>query len=130
MIYQKIIGNTRRNIMAKRIKFDRSGPTPKTFHLVKYNDNWADEMDLDGFRLMERIEYKEFVKDIKAIKSFPLEVYFGTNQFVIFESVEDIMKSLKFETVTEDEFALLTALFPQAARWGYGMFPEFEDYGE
>ncbi len=110
-------------------KYDRSGPTPKTFHLIKYNDNWADEMDLDGFRLMERKEYKEFVKGIRAIKEFPLEIYFGTNQEVTFESVEDIMKSLKFETVTEDEFALLEALFPQAARWGYGVFPSFEDYG-
>lgn len=111
-------------------KYDMSGPRPETFHLVKYNDNWADEMDLDGFRLMERNEYREFVKGIKAIKRFPLEIYIGTNQEVTYESVEDIIKALKFETVTKDEFALLTTLFPQAAKWGYGTFPDFEDYGE
>ncbi len=110
-------------------KYDRSGPRKKEpdFWLVKYKDNWADEMDLDGFRVMDKKELDEFVKNIGALKNFPFEVYFGTNQGVEFESVKDIMKAFKFVPLTTFDMQCLKQFFPEAARWGYGMFPEFEE---
>jgi hypothetical protein len=108
-------------------KTDMSGPNMKTYYLVKFKDNWADEMDLDGFRLMTMNEWDEFVKNINSLKYFPFEVYFGTNEFIEYRNPEEILNRFQMTPLTADEHHTLKQLFPQAARWGYGMFPEFEE---
>jgi hypothetical protein len=102
----------------------------KTYYLVKFTDNWADEMDLYGFRIMDGDQLDEFTKGIRAIKRFPLEVYFGTNEFVIYENQEDIMKCFMIQPITASEKSFLDRCFPKASRWGYGVFPALEDYAD
>ena len=58
------------------------------YYLVKYNDNWADEIDIEGFALFTEEEYDEFISMINKVcdllragKTF--EYYIGTNEFII-----------------------------------------------
>lgn len=102
----------------------------KQYYLVKFADNWADEMDLDGFRIMNDKQLDEFTKGIRNIKNFPLEIYFGTNEYIPYENQEQIMRTIKIQPLTAGEKALFDRSFPQAAKWGYGHFPSFEDYAD
>ena len=114
--------------MAKRRKIDKSGPTIHNYFLVKFEDNYADEFDVYGFRIMNEKELMKFTNDIRKLKKFPLEIYFGTNEALIFESQKDCMAGFKMLPITKDEMSSLKKLFPNAEKWGYGFFPSFEDY--
>ena len=58
------------------------------YYLVKYSDNWADEMDIDGFALLTEELYDEFISMVNKICDLlrdgeTFEYYIGTNKFII-----------------------------------------------
>lgn len=114
--------------MAKRRKIDMSGPTNHNYFLVKFEDNYADEFDVYGFRIMNEKQLTKFTNVVRDLKNFPLEIYFGTNEALIFESQKDVMSGFKMLPITKDEMVSLKRLFPNAEKWGYGFFPSLEDY--
>ena len=59
--------------------------------LVKTRYNWADEMDIIGFALMRPAEYDYLLREIRAIQ-YPIEVNVGSNQYIDFESAEEVLK--------------------------------------
>ena len=59
--------------------------------LLKTKYNWADEMDIEGFCLMRPAEYDYLLREISAIQ-YPIDWYFGSNQYITFESAEEILK--------------------------------------
>lgn len=80
--------------------------------LVKYDCNYADEFDLEGFIIMPQLEWLKHITSVQ--KHFEkwdsehapdrwgnregIEVYFGTNEQVIYEGFESYRRSF---TVTD-----------------------------
>ena len=58
------------------------------FYFVHFDDNYADEFDLSGFRVFTDPEYMEFMNNLEKIK-FPFECYFGTNESVSYKTLEN-----------------------------------------
>jgi hypothetical protein len=89
------------------------------YYLVKYEDNYADEFDIQGFRIFTEVELKAFKTLVKTAK-YPQEVYFGTNESISYDSFTDY---------TEEEASLLTKLFGYDTTTEYGFFlnPEEQD---
>jgi hypothetical protein len=98
------------------------------YYLVKYEDNYADEFDIQGFRIFTEVELKAFKTLVKTAK-YPQEVYFGTNESISYDSFTDYMSRLDIEEVTEEEASLLTKLFGYDTTTEYGFFlnPEEQD---
>lgn len=65
---------------------------PYSMFLLKTEFDWADEMDIIGFCLLRPAEYEYLIREIKAIQ-YPIDWSFGTNQYIEFESAEEILKS-------------------------------------
>ena len=57
--------------------------------LVKYNSNWSDEFDIQGFAIMNEEEYIQWVDDFRKAKERDYEWYFGTNEYISYWDEED-----------------------------------------
>lgn len=89
--------------------------------LIKFETNWADEMDIYGFCIMTAEEWEYKKKEIKHC-SFPEEVYFGTNEYNIYETPEEFLNEFKETEITDFEVQLIDKLFTN----DYGRFPLME----
>ena len=70
--------------------------------LIKYSDNWADEMDLEGLFVCssaEWEEYKDSVKKYFEVKSSYIYCV-GTNEEVEYNSANDLLSA--FEVICND----------------------------
>lgn len=80
------------------------------FYYVHYVDNWADEMELEGFALMDEKEYEHYTATVNAIiadieNGLPFVYQVGSNEDY-FDSMKDSFElynkcnnSKKYETV-------------------------------
>jgi hypothetical protein len=92
--------------------------------LVKFNSNWADEFDVNGFALMTQEQYDRNL----AYYSRPDAYFgFGTNQDM---EGPEIVRGFSAKEVSEDEAAMLRTMFPELKSSYYpvyGMFPYAEE---
>lgn len=98
----------------------------KQYILIRYDDNWADEFEVSGFYATTIDEWEKFVHEVSQA-SYPQEIYFGTNEFVEFETFEDFYNKLTIVHISEDEFITLGRLFAigettEAGGFSYGIF--------
>lgn len=87
------------------------------YFLVKFNDNYADEFDLEGFWL-EKAESKEEVIilisngfESERGNKYPVECYFGTNEYLQYNNIEDYLSVLNISEITKEEYDVLQKLF-------------------
>jgi len=78
--------------------------------LIKFEKDWADEFDVYGIQVLSDEEWKELQEAIKKIK-YPLEMYFGTNEGLIFESAAETLNELKAVEISDDEMAVFKKYF-------------------
>ena len=72
----------------------------KKMVLVKFDDNYADEFDVEGFRVMSAQEWNDYVKKIEACKNWPQSKYFGTNEGCEWDCFEDYLSCFKIKPLT------------------------------
>lgn len=91
--------------------------------LVKYSSNWADEMDIDGFCLMTKGEYLDWVADWTTFfKQIDGEAYcycIGTNEDIPYEDAEGFFNDFEGKYITEDHYNTFVLYFGKE----YGFFP-------
>lgn len=87
--------------------------------LVKFNDNWADEMDIDGFKVMTEERHKKALASLDGPETFPFEAYFGTNESNLYEDKDQFLRNFEFIPVDESFALELKQHFP----YGFGSVP-------
>ena len=117
--------------------------------LIQFDSNYADEFDVEGFTLMSEEEWtkhkafatKAFEKFSKLPKdeygrtitqygvSDGLEVYFGTNEQIIYESLDSYLDSFEAVEITPEEELVLKKFFTQyeGGPVHYGILPMLDD---
>jgi len=95
------------------------------YKLLKFRKNYADEFDVHGIKVMSDKEYDEFVTGIK--KYFDnhevSEMYFGSNEYLDFTSLEDVERCLTVVDISDVHSAIRNILGDS-----FGWFPEFDEY--
>lgn len=95
--------------------------------LVKFNANWADEFDVNGFALMEQAQYDLLVR----YYSHPRASFnFGTNEGFENENGDTIARGFSAEEVSDETVYVLRQAFPELNRSydpTYGTFPDMSD---
>lgn len=92
------------------------------FYCVRYTDNWADEMTIEGFSIMDEKEYERYVVALNAIITDmecgqPFIYYVGSNEEIEYDNVDDFLSA--FETSEFEEY-------PEGIEMVFGKkFPEF-----
>ena len=119
----------------------------KKILLVKCSTNWADEMDLDGFALIEAQAWKEHLDLVEAniFKGEVLDDYdefgpnavgVGTNESVFYESLDVYKNTFTTKELSDAEVETLASLFKlkvtttakDVGRSTYGFFVELNPY--
>ena len=97
---------------------------------IQFNDNWADEMDVRGGKIMTEKEYEKYITAAK--KAFEVNNYIdfwiGTNELIDYENFTDFINTLTIYSITEKEEDVLKRFNLE----NYGFFPDyiFDEYYE
>ena len=86
--------------------------------LVKFSGNYADEFNCETFEIFETEEaYNEALSRLRTLvqKYFSthneLEVYFGTNEQLTFDSEAEVFRSFKRFDIEETTYSELSSIF-------------------
>ena len=99
--------------------------------LVKFYDNWADKMDIEGFSIMSTGQFTQWAKTVEEVakkidegRSF--EWYFRTNDWINWDSGKDFKEAFSCEVITDEEANILKHLLLEEFD-KYGIFPSGQD---
>ena len=76
--------------------------TPEEYVVVRYNDNYADEFDVNSAWIVSVKKWNAWKKKVKTITK-PAEIYFGTNQAIEIQSGEAVIKACKVAPISKRE---------------------------
>lgn len=88
-----------------------------THYIVKFVDNWADEMDVAGFYIYEKTTWDELKTNIENIKT-KMEFSIGTNEELEYRNGKELLNSFVEIPLTFEKYEIILQLFPG------GMFGE------
>lgn len=81
--------------------------------LVSWSDNWADEIDCEGFVILDNEEWQENKKTIRKIeREFTLSV--GSNEEIEYENGRDFLCNVSAKKVSPEEFAVIKKFFGES----------------
>lgn len=79
----------------------------KEFFMVKYEDNWADEMNIEGFMVMNSQELENWKSRIPKKYRFNL----GTNEEIEYDSKKEFLNTIKINSISVEEARFLYGHF-------------------
>lgn len=80
------------------------------YYIVKENSNYADEFDIEGFKLCQATSIDQVKQDILEQYAdedgidYPLELYFGSNESQSYNSEEELFNDLIIQEISEIEY--------------------------
>jgi hypothetical protein len=96
-------------------------------YLVKFSSDWADEFDMNGFKVMSEEEFEKYKTGMNN-EEYPYEAGFGTNEWFDYEDAEDVMNDLTIVEISVSEAEVLTKLFTDGSfGWIPGHYAWVED---
>lgn len=94
------------------------------YYLVKEKANWADEFDIQGFKLFKSESIinleNQIIDSVTVDEIFPTELYFGTNEWQEYESREDLLRDLEIIEISETQYMGILYLFPYCEQTAFG----------
>ena len=99
--------------------------------LVKFADNWDDEMNVEGFTVLGTEDFMGFIRLIEAVgkkidTGIPFNMFIGTNQYITYQSGRQFKDAFGFEVI-EDDIAMALRTFLIEGYSKYGLFPSSEE---
>lgn len=88
--------------------------------LIKWSSNWADEMDVEGFVIVNDEDLQLFKENLEKINR-PFYVYIGTNEEIGYDKVEHLKRELEFMELSEQQEKILRQIF-NYDRYGFTSF--------
>ena len=97
------------------------------YYLVKYSDNWADEIDIDGFALFTEEEHDEFISMVDKVCDLLrvgeiFEYYIGTNEMIIHDHERYFVDGFKTHPINPLTYELMRFNICDGEST-YGFFP-------
>ncbi|MHA2280095.1 MAG: hypothetical protein ACXAC5_04365 [Promethearchaeota archaeon] len=71
--------------------------------LVKFRDNYADEFDIEGWKIMCKESWDNYVKAMKKDVVWPQSKYFGTNEGIEWSDADEHLYCFKAIPITPEE---------------------------
>lgn len=98
------------------------------FYYVNYKDNWADEMFVDGFSIMDEKEYEHYTATVNAIVEdiecgLPFIYQIGTNEEIEYNNADEFLSAFEvseFEEYPEGIEMVFGKKFPEFGFFPYG----------
>lgn len=96
-------------------------------YLIKTSTNWADEIDLDGFIILDEKELEEAKKEMAdlAAEDFEAEVSIGTNEEIDVEASEVLVELNDAIELAPAEYENISRLI--GTRYGFSLYDLFKN---
>jgi hypothetical protein len=93
----------------------------ETLYFLKYNNNWADEMDIEGGLIFTKKEMDDYFSEFEKYFGTNLvyTFYVGTNEEITHDSFFDFKSCFTITEITDKEREVLEKLNLN----GYGHYP-------
>jgi hypothetical protein len=91
------------------------------YYLVKYQSDWADEMDIFGLDLLTDTD-KEYFERLAPSHDSPLVHNVGTNEDIKYTSKEQLLDCYEWVSITQQEYEILKKLI--GTYYGHFYYPE------
>lgn len=89
------------------------------YTLVTWSTNWADEMDIEGFKIFKKEDWDKFKAHVSLIKH-PFDICIGTNEEIDYSNGKQLLAELLAKDITNDEYLTINKLF--GTSFGYHEF--------
>lgn len=99
-----------------------------SYLLVIFDENWADEFDCEGFKVIKKDLWMEHLQEIKFHfdeDGSKLKCGFGTNEWLEFESFDQYKKAFKTKELTDEQAKDICELFDLDIESSYETFGIF-----
>jgi hypothetical protein len=95
--------------------------------LVKFKGDYGDEFDCQEFAVFDSQENYDrwingYTKYFSENNGSTAEVYFGTNEYLEFNSLDDLMSQLEIHEITDEEADIFTKYFGNRSFGTSGVF--------
>ena len=90
--------------------------------LVIFKDDWADEMDIEGFDILTKEEWEYKKLEIEHTV-FPQDVGFGTNECNNYDSAQDFLSMFKAVPISDEQEKMFRGIF---GNYSFGTIPFIE----
>jgi hypothetical protein len=80
-------------------------------YLVKESSDWADEFDIEGFKIIEAESEEKVEEKLIDGRKFPCELYFGTNEAQEYETKEELLNDVEIVEISEEEVKVFEKFF-------------------
>jgi len=79
-------------------------------YLMLYSGNWNDEIDVDGFVVMEK-NYVSYMKKYLRNFNYTISVDIGFNETVDYDNGKDLLQEITFQSITDRETETISKFF-------------------
>lgn len=90
--------------------------------LVHYEDNWADEMDIEAWRIFSSQE--EFDDWFSGVPDEPFSHFIGSNEEINYQGKKDYMKRFTVRMISDEDAEVVKKLFCNGYFSSIGKFPD------
>ncbi|MEC0031032.1 hypothetical protein P4L24_24630 [Bacillus cereus] len=97
-------------------------------YLLKFDDNWADEMDLDGHMVLTEEQHEKFQERVK--RAAPFTFYVGTNEEIEYDDTDELERAYEIEEMTEEDRKILQKLGITNTGFAEQFFDNVCQYGD
>ena len=93
--------------------------------LIKWSDNWADEMDIEGFVIDDKDKAEKWFNNMKSITRH-FDICIGTNEEIDYHDGEQFVETISIIDMTEEDEKSLRKLF--GINNGYGFTSFYQEF--
>lgn len=93
--------------------------------LITYYNDWSEEIDFEGFRIMSEEEWDEYLDEFEAeFEDGPVSIYFRDIE-IEYENFEDFEDDFTVEKIEDSEAEIIMKHVGDE----FGLFPDY-DFGD
>lgn len=85
--------------------------------MMIYSGNWNDEIDVDGFVIMEKKQMSYMTKFLKEYKN-PISISIGFDDYVEYDNGKELLEEISFQEITQEEFETINKFFGTSNDFG------------
>jgi hypothetical protein len=86
-------------------------------YMMIYSGNWNDEIDVDGFVIMEKKQMSYMTKFLKEYKN-PISISIGFDDYVEYDNGKELLEEISFQEITQEEFETINKFFGTSNDFG------------
>ena len=85
--------------------------------MMVYSGNWNEEIDVDGFVIMNKTEITYLSKFLRKYKD-PISVSLGVGDYVEYDNGKELLDEISFQEITPEEYETITKFFGSSNDFG------------